>query len=60
MRRLACAHAQSDQCLCYSLSEKYDSHKLSIFWLVSVAEQTRLNLTWSDTSKTDFLISMRI
>ena len=31
------------------------THKISIFWLVSVAEQTGLNLTWADTMKTGSL-----
>ena len=49
--RSACAFAQSDQHLCYSFIGKFHylelaaTSKISIIWLVSVAEQAGLNLT---------------
>ena len=36
---------------------KFVSCKHSIFWLVSVAGQASLSLTWSETGKTGFLAS---
>ena len=32
-------------------------YEISSLWLVSVAEQTGLNLTWSQTPKTGFLVT---
>ena len=53
--------AQSDQHLCYSLSEKYISQACFmlnfIFWLVSVAEETGLSLALLKTQKTGFVAS---
>ena len=51
--------AQSDQHLYDSLSGKHVRYTCLmqiyfIFWLVSVAEQTGLNFTWSETRKTSF------
>ena len=44
-RRSGCASAQSDQRLCYSLLRYYNTFSL---WLVSIAAQAGLNLTWSN------------
>ena len=55
------AFAQSDQHLCYSLSEKYStcsqtySKQNFLFWLFSVAEQAGLSLACPETHKTGFL-----
>ena len=60
-RRPACASAQSDQRLCFSLFAffsiiyKLASCDFSTFYLVSVAEQAGLNLALSETLKTGFL-----
>ena len=49
--RSSCAFAQSDQHLCYSFIGKFHylelaaTSKISIIWLISVAEQAGLNLT---------------
>ena len=52
-RRSACASAQSDQRLCYSLLiPPLSIAKISSLYLVSVAAQT--SLTWSQTPKTGF------
>ena len=61
-RRPACASAQSDQRLCYSLSEKNSSPscEISIFQLVSVAEETGLKLTLSETLKTGYVAARPI
>ena len=57
-RRPTCASGQSDQRLCYSLSrkkiDKLAISKLSIFYLVSVTEQTGFSFTWSQTLKKGF------
>ena len=47
-----------DQYICYSFIEKdkLDTCKLSVIWIVSVAEEAGLSLTWSETPKTGFLI----
>ena len=45
---------QSGQRLCYSLSRKYNTRKISKFWLVSITEQTILSLTWSAIPKMVF------
>ena len=63
-RRSACASAQSDQRLCCSV-RCLDSiiplvsiHKISSFYLASVAAaQFGLNLPWSQTPKTGFLVT---
>ena len=55
--RSACAYVQSDQHLCYSLS---CFMKISLFQLVSVAEQAGVNLTWLETLKTGLLLSRSI
>ena len=56
MRRSACASAQSDRRLCfrclYSIISILAISKISRLQLVSVAEQTGLSLTWSQTPKT--------
>ena len=58
-RRPACASAQPDQHLCYSLIEMY--HILScykrIFKPVSVAEQAGLDMAYWKTLKADFLLT---
>ena len=56
---------QSDQRLRYLLIKKYhisrlDTSEISIFYLVSVAEQTGLNLILSETPKTGFVASRPI
>ena len=54
-RRTACAYAQSDQRLCFSLFDKYHiqaCHKRNFNFL---AEQTGLSLALSDTPKTGFV-----
>ena len=54
-RRPACASAQSDQPPCYSLFGKHNkltTSEISIFKLVSLAEETGLSLALSETPKT--------
>ena len=50
---------QTDQGLCYSLTGKFISQlalsEISIFELVSVAEETGLSLALSETLKTGFV-----
>ena len=56
LRRPACISAQTDQRLCYSLFGKnHATNEMSIFLLVSVAEETGLNIALSETWKTGFL-----
>ena len=59
MRRPACAFAQSGQRFCYLLSggiiAKLSICKSLISYLVSVAKQAGLNVTWLRASKSDFL-----
>ena len=54
-RRPACASEQSDQRLCYSLIGKYiyrlATSEILILELVSVAEETGLSLTLSETRR---------
>ena len=60
-RRSDCASAQSDQRLCFhcldSVIPLLAIAKISSFYLVTVAEQVGLSLTWSQTPKTDFLVT---
>ena len=59
-RRTACASAQSDEPLCYSLSDKYgiDSFHIQNFRIqAGLVLQTGLSLTLSETSKTGFVTS---
>ena len=59
--RPACASAQSDQRLCYSLFIcKLATGEISVFLLVSVAEKTGLKFALSDTMKTGFLATRPI
>ena len=61
--RLACASAQSDQCLCCSLPGQYNTSTNSRNFktqLVSSAEQVGLSLTWSKLQKTGFLVTRLI
>ena len=63
-RRPACASAQTDQHLCFrflesSISKLYTG-EISIFQLVSVAEETGLNLTLSESPKTGFVATRPI
>ena len=60
-RRPACASAQTDQRLCYSLILKYHNFysrlatsEISIFLLVSVAEETGSSLALSQTPEDRF------
>ena len=55
-RRSACASARSDQRLCYSLPRQYNTSSFYVrnFKLVSVAEETGLSLTWSQTPEDRF------
>ena len=53
--RPACASAQSDQRLCYSLLGKYLLHLLGVKFQFSVAEETGLSLGLSETLKTGFV-----
>ena len=63
-RRPACASAQTDQRLCYSLIAstiwKLATGEISIFYLVSVAEETGLKPALSETPKTGFLATRPI
>ena len=58
-RRSACAYAQADQRLCYSLSvckmTPLTTHIILIFWLDSEIEQTGLHPIASQIPKTGFL-----
>ena len=38
-----------------SIVSKVNTSKISIFYLVSIAEQVVLSMTWSETPKTDFV-----
>ena len=64
MHRPACTSAQSDQRLCYSLLEsiisKFATSAISIFYLVSVAEETGLKLALSETPNRGFLATRPI
>ena len=51
---------QSDQHLCCSLQRYVSISEISRLKLVSVAEQAGLSLTWSETSKTGFLVTRLI
>ena len=60
-RRSACASAQSDQpfvvrCL-VSIIPLVSIPEISILYLFSVAAQAGLSLSWSQTPKTDFLVT---
>ena len=65
-RRPACASAQSDQRLRYSLFEKkriiskLATSEISLSWLASVAEETALSLALSETLRTGFLAAARL
>ena len=63
-RRSACASAQSDQRLCYSLLRRIippvSTVKLSSLYLVSTAVQSGLSFTWSETPKTGFFVKRLI
>ena len=54
--RPACASAQTDQRLCYSLFRitisRHATREISIFQLVSIAEETGLSLAFSEDLKT--------
>ena len=52
--------APSGQSLHYSLTGKQNIFQVSIFELVSVAEQAALSMTWSETKKTGFLATRPI
>ena len=58
MRRTASAFAQTDQCFCYTIFEKYYIYLatggISIFQLVSVAEETDFSLAFSDNPRNWF------
>ena len=58
-RRPACTSMQSDQCLCCSIFGnvyvKIATSEISIFYLVSVAEETGLGHALSETPKTGFV-----
>ena len=60
-RRSACASAQSDQRLCCrcldSMTPLVAMYDISSLYLASVAAQTGLYLTWSETPKTGFLVT---
>ena len=60
--RPACPSTQTDQHICYSLFRsiisELASDKISIFQLVSVADETGLSLTLPETPKTGF-VTMR-
>ena len=60
-RRSDCASALSDQRLCFlcldSVIPLLAIAKISSLYLVTVAEQAGLSLTWSQTPKTDFLVT---
>ena len=64
MRRPACVSTQSDQRICYLLMENIISRlttsEISIYWLVSVAEETGLSLALSKIPKTGFVASRPI
>ena len=61
MCRSACASAQSDQHLCFrcldSIISLVSILAISCLKLASVAEQAGLSVTWSETPKTDFLVT---
>ena len=63
-RRPACASAQSDQSLNCSLIGKHHIkicyNQISLFYLVSVAEETCVSLVLSETLKTGFVASRPI
>ena len=44
-------------CILKSIISKLATSEFSVFWLVSVAEETGLTLALSETPKTDFLAS---
>ena len=48
------AHSQSDQTLYNLLKRNFN------FYIVSVAEQTGLDLTWPETLKTGFLVARSV
>ena len=62
-RRSACASAQSDQRLYFrcldSMIPLVSTSEISSLHLVSVAAQAGLCLTWSQTTKTGFLVTRR-
>ena len=53
--RAAWASAQSDQGLCYSLTGKLASSEISIFYLVSEAEENGMSRALTETPKTGFV-----
>ena len=59
--RSVCASAQSDQRLCRRFQDSIIPllaiAGISRLWLVSVAEQVGLSLNWSQTPKTEFLVT---
>ena len=57
-----CTSMQADQSLYFSLLESIISKLATnfIFYLVSVAEEAGLGKTWSETPKTDFLVTRPI
>ena len=57
---LAICEQQPDLHLCCSLLTILAKSKISRLYLVSVAEQTSLSLTWSETPKTGFLVTRLI
>ena len=60
-RRSACAFGQSDQHLCFhcldSIISLVSISEFSSLYLVSVAAQASLSLTWSETPNTGFLMT---
>ena len=48
--------------ICYleSTNSQLAACKISIFYIIYVAEQAGLGLTWSETPKTGFLVSLSI
>ena len=62
-RRSAFASAQSDQRLCFRCLNSISLlalAEISSLYLVSVAEQAGLSLTWLETPKTGFLVTRLI
>ena len=62
-RRSACASAQSDQrlyCSLHSIIPPVSILEISSLYLVSMTEQTGLNVNWSETPKTGFIVTRLI
>ena len=57
-RRLACASAQSDLRCVDSIIPLVFISAISSLYLASMAAQAGLSLTWSQTPKTGFLVTM--